>query len=60
MTAAVLQRRGVPERLPGRSRWDSSGGLRVISHRTALEDVPEMGERFDEREEGVTKVLPTP
>ncbi|WP_440008878.1 glutathione-independent formaldehyde dehydrogenase [Halomicrococcus sp. SG-WS-1] len=32
----------------------------VVSHRTSLEDAPEMYERFDQREEGVTKVLLEP
>ncbi|QLG62870.1 glutathione-independent formaldehyde dehydrogenase [Halorarum salinum] len=32
----------------------------LVSHRVSLEDAPEMYERFDEREEGVTKVLLTP
>ncbi len=29
----------------------------LISHRESLQDAPEMYERFDEHEEGVTKVL---
>ncbi|WP_433634708.1 glutathione-independent formaldehyde dehydrogenase [Halomicrococcus sp. NG-SE-24] len=32
----------------------------VVSHRTDLNDAPEMYERFDQREEGVTKVLLEP
>ena len=32
----------------------------VVSHRVDLEDAPEMYERFDNREEGVTKVLLEP
>lgn len=32
----------------------------LVSHRTSIEDAPEMYERFDEREEGVTKVLLEP
>ncbi|WP_167768428.1 glutathione-independent formaldehyde dehydrogenase [Haloarcula amylovorans] len=32
----------------------------IVSHRVDLEDAPEMYERFDEREEGVTKVLLKP
>ncbi|WP_458206009.1 glutathione-independent formaldehyde dehydrogenase [Haladaptatus sp. NG-SE-30] len=32
----------------------------VVSHRTELADAPEMYERFDQREEGVTKVLLEP
>ncbi|AGB16696.1 theronine dehydrogenase-like Zn-dependent dehydrogenase [Halovivax ruber XH-70] len=32
----------------------------VISHTTSLDEAPEMYERFDEREEGVTKVLLEP
>ncbi len=32
----------------------------LVSHRVDLEDAPEMYERFDEREEGVTKVLLEP
>ncbi|MGQ3410705.1 glutathione-independent formaldehyde dehydrogenase [Natrinema sp. LN54] len=32
----------------------------LVSHRVSLEEAPEMYERFDEREEGVTKVLLSP
>lgn len=32
----------------------------VVSHRVALDDAPEMYEKFDNREEGVTKVLLEP
>jgi alcohol dehydrogenase/glutathione-independent formaldehyde dehydrogenase len=32
----------------------------VVSHRVGLEDAPEMYEAFDNREEGVTKVLLEP
>lgn len=32
----------------------------LVSHRVGLEDAPEMYEKFDEREEGVTKVLLEP
>ncbi|ELY95177.1 formaldehyde dehydrogenase [Natrialba hulunbeirensis JCM 10989] len=32
----------------------------LVSHTVSLDDAPEMYERFDEREEGVTKVLLTP
>ncbi len=32
----------------------------VVSHRVGLDEAPEMYERFDEREEGVTKVLLEP
>jgi threonine dehydrogenase-like Zn-dependent dehydrogenase len=31
-----------------------------VSHRESLDDAPEMYERFDDREEGVTKVLLEP
>ncbi|MEF8829816.1 MAG: aldehyde dehydrogenase, partial [Haloarcula sp.] len=32
----------------------------VVSHRVGLEEAPEMYEAFDNREEGVTKVLLEP
>ncbi len=32
----------------------------VVSHRVALDDAPEMYGKFDNREEGVTKVLLEP
>lgn len=32
----------------------------VVSHRVALDDTPEMYGKFDDREEGVTKVLLEP
>ncbi|MGA9403315.1 MAG: aldehyde dehydrogenase, partial [Haladaptatus sp.] len=32
----------------------------VVSHRVELDDAPDMYERFDSREEGVTKVLLEP